>query len=380
MTIGYLTPEYPHPKVLKAAGIGTSIRNLSQALVAKGHSVHIFVFNQKTSQTFDDEGITIHLIEFKKYFTLSYLLYRKYIATVVRKAVKQYGIDIIEAPDWTGVTAFSKYSVPIAIRLHGSDAFFCSLEKRQQKKRTFMLENLAINRADALVSPTQFAAKLSKQIFSIRKKIDVIPNGVSLAQFENPNPETFERGLILYVGTIIRKKGVLELPHILAEVLKEIPHARLLLLGTDASDISTGNRSTWEMIQNLNPSVSDKISWPGRVSPEDLTAYIRKAHVCVFPTFGETQGMVTIEAMAMQKAVVSSNFDWVRELIVDGESGLLADPSAHVEFASKIISLMHDDGLTAKIGKSARERAEQLFDIDKLADANIEFYKSVIGR
>ena len=72
MNIGFLTPEYPHPKVSHAAGIGTSIKNLAMALVDKGVKVYVFVYHQKVNEVFTDQGATIHLIAKKNYQFLTW--------------------------------------------------------------------------------------------------------------------------------------------------------------------------------------------------------------------------------------------------------------------------------------------------------------------
>jgi glycosyltransferase involved in cell wall biosynthesis len=112
----------------------------------------------------------------------------------------------------------------------------------------------------------------------------------------------------------------------------------------------------------------------------EVVNYIRKANVCVFPTFAETLGMVTIESMAMKKAVVNSNIGWSQELIIDGESGYLVHPGEHDLFANRISNLLDNDALCLKIGEQARKRVEAKFDINKLVTENIEFYKKVINQ
>ena len=79
MHIGFITPEYPHPEVQKAAGMGTSIRNLVHALVAKGVQVTLFVYVQQESKVFQEEGVSFHLIAHKKYTALGWFYYRKYL-------------------------------------------------------------------------------------------------------------------------------------------------------------------------------------------------------------------------------------------------------------------------------------------------------------
>lgn len=379
MHIAFLTPEYPHEKVRQTAGIGTSIKNLATALVQEGVRVSVFVYSQKTSGIFVEDGINIHLIENRNYRFFGWFLYRKYLQQYLNMAVVSEKIDLIEAPDWTGITAFMLLKVPVVLRLHGSDAYFCELEGRKQKWKNFWFEKLATLQAKAFVAPSDFAGALTKKLFNIRKKIETIPNGLQLQRFVNSQPDRYERGLLLYVGTIIRKKGVLELPAIFTKVLAVCPEAHLMLIGSDSADIQTQSASTWELMQHqLDASLKDKVSYLGKLPYNEISHYFQKAHVCVFPTFAETQGMVAIEAMAMQKAVVNSNIGWAKELLVDGESGYLVHPSDHDLFASRIVELLTNAEKTSSIGLNARQHAERFFDSSKLAKRNIEFYKSQI--
>lgn len=381
MHIAFLTPEYPHIKTGHSAGIGSSIKNLVQALVKENYQVTVFIYAQKNNEVINDNGAVIHLIKDEKYTLGKWYFYRKYIEKYINKVIKEENIELIEAPDWTGITAFMSFNIPLVIRLHGSDAYFCYLENRKQKIKNFWFEKLAISKATAYIAPTEYAGKVSKELFNIKtKEIKTIHNGVTLDRFEKYSTDQYEDGLVLYFGTIIRKKGVLELPAIMDKVVKQYPKAHLLLIGDDASDISTNSPSTWTLIEEQIKSYSLelKVSYLGKVPYESMQSYIKKAHVCVFPTYAETLGMVTIESMAMQKAVVNSNIGWSQELIKDGESGFLVHPSNHNEYATKVVEVLKDNELRKKIGTKARERVEQLFNIDKKVIENITFFKTII--
>jgi glycosyltransferase involved in cell wall biosynthesis len=382
MHIAFLTPEYPHIKTGHSAGIGSSIKNLVQALVKDQHQITVFVYAQKSNEIFNDNGADIHLIKNEDYFFGKWYFYRKHIQNYINKIIKSEKIEIIEAPDWTGITAFMHFNIPVIIRLHGSDTYFCHLEKRKQKIKNFWFEKLALSKAKAFIAPTEYAGKVSEELFKIKdKEIKTIHNGLALNKFEKYPTSQYEDGLILYFGTIIRKKGVLELTAIMDLVVKKYSKAHLVLIGDDAPDITTNSPSTWALIkEQLKKSSTElKITYLGKVSYEAVLTYIKKAHVCVFPTYAETFGMVTIESMAMQKAVVNSNIGWSQELIEDGESGFLVHPSNHNEYASKIVEILEKNELRASVGLKARERVEQVFDIDKKAEENIAFYKNIIN-
>lgn len=377
MHIAFLTPEYPHEKVLHAAGIGTSIKNLATALVQEGVAVSVFVYSQKTDAVFVEDGIKIHLIRHKKYRYFGWFFYRKYLQDYLNRFVSVDKIDLIEAPDWTGIAAFMNLKVPLVIRFHGSDTYFCHLENRKQKLKNLWFEKLGMAKAKAFIAPTQFAGTLTQQLFGIKDKaIRVLHYGILLSDFANETPEDFEQGLVVYIGTLIRKKGVLELPAILEKAAETYPNIKLVLIGADSFDIQTGSPSTWQLLYSmLDESLKNKVSYLGKVPYAQVKGYMQKANVCVFPTFAETQGMVTIESMAMQKAVVNSNIGWAQELIIDGESGFLVHPKDHVLYASKITALMADKELALQIGRNARVRTEQVFDIRKTVLQHIEFYQ-----
>lgn len=380
MHIAFLTPEYPHKKISHAAGIGTSIKNLAVALVKEKCKVSIIVYGQNKSLVFEDEGVVIHVLEDRKYRFAKWFWYRKHIENYCNQLIKEQNITILEAADWTGITAFMKFKIPLVIRFHGSDAYFCHLENRKQKLKNYWFEKLAIQKAKAFIAPTTFAGQLSQKIFNIKNKtIKTIHNGLDLHYFQNSNPENFEKTVILYIGTIIRKKGVLELPAIFNLVRQKHPGASLVLIGSDSFDITTQSQSTWELMQKeFKDNDFEKVSYLGKIPYQAVLEHLKKAHVCVFPTFAETLGMVTIESMAMQKTVVNSNIGWAKEMIVDGESGYLVHPKDHQLFANRINSVFENTDLMIQIGNHARERVDAKFDIEKIATENIAFYKSLL--
>ncbi|SHG58685.1 glycosyltransferase [Flavobacterium johnsoniae] len=140
MHIAFLTSEFPHAKIHSSAGIGTSIKNLAKTLVKEGIKVTIFVYGQNVQEIIEENGLTIHLIKNKKYRFLGWFFHRKHIQNYCCSIIKKDKIDLLEAPDWTGITAFMNFSIPLVIRFHGSDTYFCHLENRKQKRKNFWFE------------------------------------------------------------------------------------------------------------------------------------------------------------------------------------------------------------------------------------------------
>ncbi len=380
MHIAYLTSEYPTARVTHAAGIATSIKTLALAMILKGHKVSVFVYQQDETAKIVEDGVTIHLIQRKTYKCATFYYHRKHIEATVNHAIKIDAIDVVEAPDWTGITAFMNLKAPLVIRFHGSDAYFCKLEGRKQKFKNFIFENLALRKAQAYIAPTAFASNETADIFRLQKrKIKTIYHGLYLERFENENPDQYKSYSLLYIGTIIRKKGVFELAQIFNKVVAKNPKATLTLIGGDSNDIQTAGASTFKLVEQLFTDEALKnVFYLGKVPYSEVQSHIKNAHVCVFPSFAETLGMVTIESMALKKPVVNTNIGWAQELLVDGKSGFLVHPTDIDTYANRILQLFDDNELSKKVGQEARCQVERKFDILKNADINIDYYKSLI--
>ncbi|WBL23197.1 glycosyltransferase family 4 protein [Zunongwangia sp. HRR-M8] len=381
MHIGFLTPEYPHPKISHSGGLGSSLQNLVLSLQAQAVTISVFVYGQKEDADFEENGIHFYCIKQKTFKIGGFYLYRKYINKKLNYWIQNTKIDLLEVPDWTGITAFMNFSVPVIMRFHGSDTYFCHLENRSQKFKNRFFEQQAVTNANAFIAPTTFAGNVSKEQFLIKNKtVKTIHYGLNLEKFNNENPEQFEAFTILYLGTLIRKKGVLELPDIFEKVQQKYPKAILLLIGGDSTDIKTGSTSTWALLQQkVKEKQLSGIQYLGKMPYSDVKKHIKKAHVCVFPSYAETLGMVSIESMALQKAVVNTNIGWAKEIITHGEDGLMAHPSNHEAFAEAIKQIFDGDDLREKLQKNARLKVEANFDIQQKAIENIEFYKEILA-
>ncbi len=402
MKIAFLTPEYPHAKTGNSGGIGTSIKNLVQGLLAEGCVVRILVYGQNEDAIFKDNGIEVQQIKNVKLKGLSWFLTRKKLERIINELYANKEIDLVEAPDWTGITSFIKpKKCPIVIRLNGSDTYFCHLDQRPVKWINKFHEKRALQNADGLISVSQFTADLTNRLFGLNKNFTIIPNAIDMSLFENivstvtvpsepvlsagtersrSRVEAGDRGL-LYFGTLIRKKGLLELPLIFNKVIEQNPSAKLILVGRDASDIISGNVSTWTMMQALfSPNALDRVSYLGGIPYSEIKKHIAHATICVFPTFAEALPVSWLEAMAMQKPIVASNIGWAKEMIDEGVDGFLVNPKDHSIYANKIVELLEDSELKKQFGMAARKKVTKKFSMEVVAQQSLAFYEKMINK
>jgi glycosyltransferase involved in cell wall biosynthesis len=239
-------------------------------------------------------------------------------------------------------------------------------------------EKRALQNADGLISVSQYTADLTKELFSLDRDFAIIPNSIDIDKFAIVDKTEVQENTILYFGTLIRKKGLLELPLIFNEVYKKNNKAKLIVIGRDASDIISGNHSTWAMMQSLFDATALKnVNYIGSVAYDEIKANVSLASVCVFPTFAEALPVSWIEAMALKKAIVASDIGWAAEIIEDSVEGFLVHPKNHNLFADRILELLDNQKLRNQFGIEARKKVVQKFSIEVVAKQSADFYQKV---
>lgn len=382
MNICFLTPEYPHPHTKPSGGIGTSIRNLACTICAQGeHSVKILVTGQDKDEKLEERGIVIHKMRNITYIKgLSWLMTRMKIQRIINAWVKIGVVDIVECADWGGLSAFINFSCPAVIRLNGTDTFFCHLENRPVKWFNRYLEQQALQSANSILAVSDFVGRYTQRLFNLRKEYCVVHNGLAIEDFQLEETPPKKALTILYFGTLIRKKGVLELSHIFNEVCQQVPNVTLKLVGKDARDALTGERSTWGLMQQrFTAEALQRTEYLGPVPYADIRQHIAEASICVFPSFAECWPMSWMEAMAMEKAIVASNIGWATEMIEDGKEGYLVNPSNHLLYFQKIVKLLLNKDCRENFGKNARIKVEGAFSANQIAKKTLKHYQMVLN-
>lgn len=387
MHISFITSHFPFQDSKSVGGIGTSIKNLSDELVSLGHIVTVFVHEQDTDEKTIDNGINVVKIKNVKVKGLSWFFTRKKIQKVILAVHKKSKIDIIETPDWEGITSFINLPFPVVVRLHGSDTYFCHLDQRKVKWINKFHEKRAIKKANAYLSVSKYTADVTNELLDLNIDYTIIPNGINTTIFKRNESlnlgdrNIFKEKTILYFGGIIRKKGLLEIPHYFNKINQLIPDAQLILIGKDMKDNLTGNISTFSMIEPIFSNLGRlKVKFLGSVPYQEIKKHIEYSTVCIFPSYAEALPVSWLEAMALEKAIVASNIGWADEIIMNNENGFLVDPQNHDLFADTIISLLENELLCSEIGKEARSRVVDKFDISKVVIENVEFYKDIISQ
>jgi glycosyltransferase involved in cell wall biosynthesis len=181
----------------------------------------------------------------------------------------------------------------------------------------------------------------------------------------------FEQPTILYVGRIKRYKSVDVIIKAVPIVLREIPSARLAIVGP--GDNLSGLRHLADKL-----GVSDKVLFTGFVTMEEKVGWMRRSHIIVNPSPKEGWGLTNIEANACGTAALASDADGLRDSVKDGETGMLFPYGDYKNLAGKIIAVLRDAHLRNRLENNALAWS-QTFTWDDCARRTMEVVEEAAG-
>ena len=383
LRIGLVTKEWP-PQVYGGAGV--HVVQLSQALRKQPDisvDVHCFggarsdAFGYDTPAAFADSNAALQAL-----------------ATDLAIADNLKNVDVIHSHTWyanfAGFTANLLHGIPHVVSAH-------SLEplrpwKAEQLGGGYRIsswaEKSAYEAADAIiaVSDGMRADVLNSYPNVNPSKVVTIRNGVDVSKFApNTNTEALKKHGIegryaIFVGRITRQKG---LAHLL-RAWKNVSTEYGLVLAAGSPDEPVIGQEVADLIAELQKTRKN-VWWIKEMAPHnELTALLTHADLFLCPSIYEPLGIVNLEAMGCETAVLGSRVGGIPEVVAHNETGRLVDYDANNinkfenDFTSQIEDLMANPNLLKELGKAGRIRAEKHFGWDAVAKQTIELYKSLL--
>jgi len=373
MKVCLVCNEYPP---YKCGGIGTFTYELAKTLTKNGHKVTVVgVYKDIEEDTVIDD---IRIIRIKSlggkfsFYRNSNLLGKK-----IKKLVDKENIQLIESIDFEGVSAFwPNINVPIIIRLHGSITYFSLEMKTRISKLTKFIEKRALKKANFICSVSNYTANKTNKIFNLNKSITTIYNGVRIPDESNCKTNFVKNFKVAFSGSLMRKKGVLSLAKAWNLVKKEIPEAKLILVGKDTFE---NGKSIKEMIFDIvEKNYHNSLDFKGHVSKAEMETYLKNSDIAIYPSYAEAFSLAPLEAMALSIPTIYSNRTSGLELKHEAESLEIIDPDDIHSISLTIINLMNRDNLY-EIGNKNRVVIVKKFNSETKMIENINYYESCIN-
>lgn len=193
-----------------------------------------------------------------------------------------------------------------------------------------------------------------------REDISIIHCGIDRHRYAyDPAVTKYDEPTVLYLGRIKKYKSVQHLILAFQRVIKQIPNARLMVVG-DGDYLPTLK----QLAERIG--LGERVEFPGYVSTAEKVDRMRRAHVSVMPSLKEGWGLTNIEANSVGTAVVAADSPGLQDSVRDGETGFLY-PYGNIErLAERLVTVLTDGDLRRRLEANAREWSER-FDWDSAA-------------
>lgn len=313
------------------------------------------------------------------------------------------GIDaqIVHCHTWYthfgGILARKNYGIPLVVTVH-------SLEPLRPWKReqlgggydfSLWVEKTALEMADAVIAVSNETRNDVARLFDVKKeRLHVIYNGIDLDEYK-PSTATetltrfgIKKPYVLFVGRITRQKGIIHLVSAIEFLDKDFQ----VVLCAGAPDTPEIAREMEEAVKRAQKNREGVIWIDEMLDKSRVIELYSHADVFCCPSIYEPFGIINLEAMACETAVVASAVGGIKEVVIDGETGFLVslkqmqespfEPVNPKQFArdlaAKINELMRDKNLRERFGKAGRKRAEEKFSWRAIAQQTKALYNSLL--
>lgn len=308
----------------------------------------------------------------QKYFSSGAISKSLYISALpkLRKAIKEFRPDILHAHYATSYGLLGALSGfhPFIISVWGSDVY--DFPRRSFLHKKILTYNF--RKCDSVFSTSHIMAIETSQYTS--KKIHVTPFGVDISKF-NPQKVTPPVSGKLIVGTIKSLETVYGIEYLVAGFAqafkaREEKDLHLLIVGD-------GSRRQFLEKQVLDLGLNGHVTFIGRVDHEKVPYYHNCMDVFIAPSLEESFGVSAVEASACGKPCVVSDAGGLKEVVVNGVTGIVIPRRSEEAIAASILALAGDEKLRQRLGQEGRQRVLAEYNWDENLKNIISLYNQV---
>ncbi|MFH0924202.1 MAG: glycosyltransferase family 4 protein [bacterium] len=315
------------------------------------------------------EGVISYEVGQKGFLGLAYILHFYKIMTKEKVALVHLNT----------LTSYYKYAA-IAAYLKKLPIVWFIREDPQAKrcrKLKFWIKNLATK-----IVPVSYDISNNLPFTPKNGNVKVIHNGVDLDEFQPKDSQFLKKLYSLpenerLAGTIAsleERKGIEYLIRAIPSVKEEVQGFKVIITGEDRTSKKKYLQKLQELVIELG--CERDIIFTGALT--NINEVLNSLDIFILPTLWEGLARTILEAMACAKPVIATNAGGNRELIIDGDNGLLIPLQSSEAISKAIICLLKDDHLRHEMGKKARSRAEREFSVQRYVRGVEELYLSLL--
>lgn len=384
LRLGFLCSEFPPEP---HGGIGSFVYDIAHGMAARGHYIKILGLSERFGNSRDGRLIIQRIKPPSTHLgrRADAIAARVAAAEAMRQLAHRARLQLVEMPDWKGEGAFLVRTLrgmcPVVVRYHGSTTALERLRGGNATLMTRFFESQTLASADARITVSNFIESATRDVFpSVPAADETIPNFVNLDSMQPLHWVARDPNLILYVGRFAKHKGAAKVIEAMAEVLRQRPAAKALIVGEDLNEGPGGTPLLDELLKSVEAPIRDRIRSMGRQPKADLARVYSRGLCVLMPSRAEAFGLVALEAMACECVPVVAPNSGPAEFIRHGETGLVAGSEEVPAFVREITGLMDDHRRRDEIASAGRHAVVEQFSMESLLDRNERFYRMAIDR
>lgn len=378
------------PRVLQVATSGLTFKALLLPLVdrleSEGFSVSICCSDGPHTRELVAQGYRVLPVQIDRRISLAsnlrslWQLYR-----LMRR--ERFDIVHVHTPVAAVLGRLAARLAGVPLIIYTAHGFYFHEHMRPAVRRAVVwVEKLLGSFTDMLLAQSQEdAATAVEERICPPCRVRWIGNGVDVARFGavagTGRRASFpglgpQARVVGFVGRLVGEKGILELVQAMEEVAREVPQARLLLVGDTLED--DRDRGFKEVLRGeiARRGLASRIVATGFV--EEVEQALAAMDVFVLPSYREGMPRTILEAMASGKPVVATNIRGCREEVVHGVTGLLVPVKDSRALAQAIVQVLSDPEAARRMGEAGQRRAVRLFDERMVVHRQLEIYRELV--
>ena len=380
MHIAYFTNFY----LPVVNGVARSVQLFREAFTAMGHNV--FVFAQEDDYE-DTEPFIFRYPSLRLPGSVD-IPTALPVSPFVDQLIPKLKLDIIHThhPVLLGQTAAAKardYNLPLVFTFHTQYQEYTHYFPIPQETVQEFIKSRVINwlrdfmrKCQHIVIPSESMRSILINEYGLVDRFTIIPTGIDLTPYKKADGSAIrsewnwtDDKVIISAGRLAEEKNWITLLRAFAIAQEQQPNIRLVLLG-DGPQAETLKQLAGEL------GITDRVTFTGKVPFQEVPNYLKAADLFSFASITETQGLVTLEAMAAGLPVVAVDGAGTKDILEDGKQGFLSqnDPQ---DLANGILEVLEDSSLMSKF-KTAAARTARAYDNMRLARKMLKVYEQAI--
>lgn len=370
MKIGYFTSAFPYrnpltgkiTKPYRFGGVENVVYNLAVQMEKRGHEIFIFTSSTGSKNSIEDYG-KIKIYRYKNNFNIGPAPIS--VGLIYKPLLYKLDLDIIHthlgslpAPLTAVLYSTIISKKPFIVTHHGD--WIGGYGGISRKFGVFLFNNsicdIILSKADKIIGLSNGHINDSQFLQKYIKKVCLIPNGVNSDEFEIKFSKKecreklglpINKKIILFVGSLAPRKCPQILLKSMIKIIEYIPDSYLVFVGD-------GIIKDLLMEESERLGFENKVKFSGFIGEDQKVLYYNAADIFVLPSLSEALPLVLLEASASGLPLVVSDLEVFRSIVKEGFNGLFTKTGDEDDLANKIIYLLENDNLRAKMGSYAK--------------------------